>query len=50
MNMLEFSNGALVGDSKQKSDTDSGIKPYDVVIIGLGPAGYTAGIYASKPS
>lgn len=34
MNMLEFNNGIQVVDSKQKDGNESGIKHYDVVIIG----------------
>ena len=47
--MLEYNNNSSQsGDSEEKGDTESAIKPYDVVIIGSGPAGYTAGIYASR--
>src|ERR687897_1374736 len=49
MKMLEYNNNSTQSwDSEEKGDTESAIKPYDVVIIGSGPAGYTAGIYASR--
>ena len=48
MKKLEYNNNSTqAGDSEEKGDTEPAIKPYDVVIIGSGPAGYTAGIYAS---
>ena len=36
--MLEYNNKSTQSeDSEEKGDTESAIKPYDVVIIGSGP-------------
>lgn len=46
--MTQLSTGPADGDNIKKNDDAPHAKVYDVVIIGGGPAGYTAGIYCSR--